>query len=230
MAVALSGSIVLTGSITGSLLGTASNATMASFLNNPSLTISSSIAFFSSGSTLLYDLSAFKGAMIDYVVSTSGSGASMRAGTFTCAWNNTTSTSNESMTMDIGDTSMVQFSADSTGSVFVAISSGSWVIDSLYRALGTAVVSGSTPTPPPTGSFSGTINVHAAPFCISSPLDSFSVIGDGSTFCNSTQFTAAGFTSIPSGNVALKYGTDVVIVLTDGSPVAVVDFPCYQCL
>jgi hypothetical protein len=115
---------------------TASYAVTSSLYESTSARISSSITILPSGYHKLYDLSRFKGAMVDYVVSTSGSGASMRAGTFTSTWNNTTTISNESMTMDIGNTDVVQFSADITGSIFVNITSGSWEIDSLYRALG----------------------------------------------------------------------------------------------
>jgi hypothetical protein len=50
--------------------------------------------------------------------------------------------------MDIGNTSAVQFSTDTTGSIFVNITSGSWEVDSLYRALG-VFTTGSAPTPPP---------------------------------------------------------------------------------
>jgi hypothetical protein len=116
----------------------------ASILKNNSATVSSSTAIYTSGSSLLYNLNAFKGAMIDYVVSTSGSGDSIRGGTFTAVWNAVSSSTNEVMTMDIGNTDAVQFSVNATGSVFVNISSGSWIVDSLYRALGVNI----TPPPP----------------------------------------------------------------------------------
>lgn len=79
------------------------------------------------------------------------------------------------------------------------------------------------------GLFSGTVEVIAAPFCASSPIDSFLVTGDGTTFCNSTQFSGSGFSSVPSGTLALRIGTDLVQVTTDGSSVAVVSLACYQC-
>ena len=119
-------------------------AVTASILLNNSAKVSSSTAIYTSGSSLLYDLSEFKGAMIDYVVSTSGSGLSTRAGTFTSAWNAISVSSNEVTTMDIGNTDAVHFIADATGSIFVTVTSGTWVVDSLYRALGTAI------QPPPT--------------------------------------------------------------------------------
>ena len=74
------------------------------------------------------------------------------------------------------------------------------------------------------------VNVHPAPFCVSSPLTSFSVTGNGTTFCNSTQFTASEFASLPSGTLALRYGpVDILQVTTDGSDVAVVSLACYTC-
>lgn len=156
MPIQLSGSLILTGNltVTGGItmsgsIASSSFALTASTYQNSSAKISSSIVSLSSGSHKIYDLSYFKGAMIDYVVSTSGSGTSIRGGTFTAVWNNVSSSSNEVTTMDIGNTDAVQFSVNVTGSVFVNISSGSWVVDSLYRALGTAIVSGSTPPPPP---------------------------------------------------------------------------------
>ena len=125
---------------------TSSYSEKALILENSSAKISSSIAFLSSGSHKIYNLSYFRGAMVDYVVNSSGSNTSMRAGTFTATWNATSSVSNESMTMDIGNTDVVQFSADNTGSIFVNISSGNWEIDSLYRALGVYTPPSSTPT------------------------------------------------------------------------------------
>jgi hypothetical protein len=87
--------------------------------------------------------------MVDYVVSTSGSADSIRGGTFTAVWNAVSSSSNEVTTMDIGNTDAVHFSADATGSIFVNITSGTWVVDSLYRALGTFVAA-PFPSPTPT--------------------------------------------------------------------------------
>lgn len=148
---ALSSSYALTASYSANVPVTSSyalQALSASIYQNASAKISSSISFLSSGSHKIYSLSYFRGAMVDYVVNSSGSNDSMRAGTFTATWNATSSVSNESMTMDIGNTSAVQFSTDTTGSIFVNITSGSWEVDSLYRALG-VFTTGSAPTPPP---------------------------------------------------------------------------------
>ena len=170
----ISGSLSVSGSINGSITGSAtsasyavssSQAVKASLLQNYSATVSSSIVFVSSSTYKLYDLSYFRGAMVDYVINSSGSNTSMRAGTFTAAWNATSSVSNESMTMDIGNTSAVQFSADSTGSIFVNVSTGSWEIDSLYRALG-VFTTGSTPEPPPPPSPTSSFGFYNQQFTI----------------------------------------------------------------
>lgn len=164
-----SSSFSLTASI--SLSGTATSASITSLYQNLTAEISASTQIVST-TTKLYDLSAYKGVMMDYVVSTSGSGANMRAGTFTAAWNATSSRSNESMTMDIGDTTAVQFSADKTGSIFVSASSGTWVIDSLYRSIGVGYPTGSAPTPPPVvtasfGYFSQQFTIYTASAIVS---------------------------------------------------------------
>ena len=150
---AVSSSFAITSSFTQNAVS-ASYAVTASILRNNTAEVSSSTAICTSGSTLLYDLSEFKGAMVDYVVSTSGSGNDIRGGTFTAVWNAVSSSSNEVTTMDIGNTDAVHFSADTTGSIFVNITTGTWIIDSLYRALGTAILAptptpSSTPTPTP---------------------------------------------------------------------------------
>jgi hypothetical protein len=79
------------------------------------------------------------------------------------------------------------------------------------------------------GFFSGTVDILGAPYCGTVPLDSFIVTGNGSTFCNSTEFSGEGFTLIPPVNLALQYGIDLVEVTADGSSVAIVQVPCYNC-
>jgi len=80
------------------------------------------------------------------------------------------------------------------------------------------------------GGFSATVDIIPSPYCISSPIDSFLVTGDGSTFCNSTQFTAPNFSSLPPGNISLKYGLDQVTVNLDGTnTVTLVSVACFQC-
>lgn len=100
----------------------------------------------------------------------------------------------------------------------------------VYNINGNTTTSTTSTTTTISGLFSATVDVHEGPFCVSSPLTSFLVTGDGTTFCNSTQFTATEFASLPSGTLALRYGpTDILQVTTDGSNVAVVSFACYTC-
>ena len=79
------------------------------------------------------------------------------------------------------------------------------------------------------GLFSGTIDVLETPYCVSSPTTSFSVTGDGTTFCNSTEFSGAGFLGLTAGTYALRFGTDLINVTTDGSSVSIVTVTCYSC-
>jgi hypothetical protein len=79
------------------------------------------------------------------------------------------------------------------------------------------------------GLFSGTVDVHQGPFCVTFPLTTLLVTGDGTTFCNSTQFTASGFTSLPSQTFGLRLGADTLVVTTNGSNVALVIAACYEC-
>jgi hypothetical protein len=85
-----------------------------------------------------------------------------------------------------------------------------------------------TTTTTSSGLFSGTVEVLAPPYCVSSPIDSFLITGDGTTFCNSTQFSGVGFLSL-TGNYALRFGTDLVGVITNNSSTATLDIACYQC-
>jgi hypothetical protein len=210
---ALSASYSATASSVIGTVESASYAFTASILQNSSAKISSSAIICTSGSTLLYDLSAFKGAMVDYVVSTSGSGASARAGTFTSTWNSVFSTFNEATTMDIGNTDAVSFSADSTGSIFVNVTTGSWEVDSLYRALGTAAI---TSPPAPT---SITVNFYStgtsAPLvgltCASTSSYSVQIFGDpgnnSPTFCGPDELLAIDITNILAGGHSIPVGS-----------------------
>lgn len=206
-----SSSFSLTASI--SLSGTATSASITSLYQNLTAEISASTQIVST-TTKLYDLSAYKGVMMDYVVSTSGSGANMRAGTFTATWNATSSVSNESMTMDIGDTTAVQFSADKTGSIFVSASSGTWVIDSLYRSIGVGFPTGSTPPTPPTSSGTYAVGRNGQSFTLYSPADplvtgSILYTDSGSTipFSGSNFWTNNYYYTLdyPSGSVKYVY-------------------------
>ena len=86
-------------------------------------------------------------------------------------------------------------------------------------------VATSTPTPTPTTSslFTDTVDyaVNAYNACWNK-IGSINVTGDGTTFCNSSNYTAAAFASLSTGNYVLSYlGNTVNISVTFGSPNAV---------
>jgi hypothetical protein len=210
---AVSASFAATASSVIGTVESASYAITASILVNHTAKVSASSAVYTSGSSLLYDLSEFKGAMVDYVVSTSGSGTSARAGTFTAVWNSVFSSFNESTTMDIGNTDAVHFSADSTGSIFINVTSGSWEVDSLYRALGTATIS----TPPAPTSITvnfystGTDSPLVALTCASTSSYSVQIFGDpgndSPTFCGPDELLAIDITNILAGGHSIPVGS-----------------------
>jgi hypothetical protein len=191
----------------------ASYAVTASILRNDTAKVSASTAVYTSGSSLLYDLSEFKGAMVDYVVSTSGSGTNARAGTFTAVWNSVFSSFNESTTMDIGNTDAVHFSADSTGSIFINVTTGSWEVDSLYRALGKSITSTPSPTTSITVNFysTGTDPSLVALTCASTSSYSVQIFGDpgndSPTFCGPDEILAIDITNILAGGHSIPIGS-----------------------
>ena len=72
----------------------------------------------------------------------------------------------------------------------------------------TSVPPTSTPTPTPTSTTFYDIvgySSNDATVC-TSPISSFSMSGNGTTFCNSTTFTSSGWYTIPSGSYYLSYG------------------------
>ena len=100
-----------------------------------------------SSNTAIFDLGTFDGANFDYVVK---NGNNMRAGLIMSAWNGTNSVYNESSTMDLGSTTDVTFSVSSEGVLNANISSGTWAVEVLYRALGCSEITPPTPTSTPT--------------------------------------------------------------------------------
>ena len=84
-------------------------------------------------SSTLFNLSSFDGANFDYVVK---NGSNMRAGMIMSVWNGSNSKYTETSTMDLGDTTGITFSVSGTGQLNVAIASGTWTVEVLYRALG----------------------------------------------------------------------------------------------
>jgi hypothetical protein len=100
-----------------------------------------------SSNTAIFDLGTFDGANFDYVVK---NGNNMRAGLIMSAWNGTNSVYNESSTMDLGSTTDVTFSVSNAGVLNANISSGTWAVEVLYRALGCSEITPPTPTSTPT--------------------------------------------------------------------------------
>ena len=126
---------------------TGSNSFVGSQTINGCLSINNakicSTAVTISSNTEIFNLSAFDGAFFDYVVK---NGTNMRAGSIMSAWNGTDSTFNETTTMDLGNTNPIGFNVSGTGRLNATISSGTWLVEVLYRALGDGL---NTPTPTP---------------------------------------------------------------------------------
>jgi hypothetical protein len=147
----LTGSNVISGSSQISNLGyatTGSNVFYGSQNINGCLTINNA-KICATGTTIssnaqIFNLGGFDGAFFDYVVK---SGANMRAGNIASVWNGTNSSFNETTTTDLGDTSPIGFIVSGAGVLSATVSSGTWTVEVLYRALGSSTV---TPTPTPT--------------------------------------------------------------------------------
>ena len=88
-----------------------------------------------STTTSLFSLPTFDGANFDYLVK---NGANMRAGNIAAVWNGTNVSYNETNTTDLGSTSAITFTVNSTGVFTANISSGTWAIEAMYRALGSS--------------------------------------------------------------------------------------------
>jgi hypothetical protein len=174
-----------------------------------------------SSTTQIINLSSFDGANFDYVVK---NGSNMRAGVIMSVWNGSSSVYNESSTMDLGNTSGVTFNVTSSGGLNAAVTSGTWTVEVLYRALGCGITiptgtetptptptSTPTPTPTPTpGSTNYMISAtgSTAPnYCdgLGGPF-TVSVYGDNNVWTSVTRFyTDSGMTTPFNGN-HLYYG------------------------
>jgi hypothetical protein len=75
----------------------------------------------------------YDGANFDYVVK---SGANMRLGNIMAVWSGTSVKYSETSTTDLGNTSDVTFTVSNTGDLNANITSGTWTVEVLYRALG----------------------------------------------------------------------------------------------
>jgi hypothetical protein len=160
----LTGSNVISGSSQISNLGyatTGSNIFYGSQTINGCLTINNA-KICATGTTIssnaqIFNLGGFDGAFFDYVVK---SGANMRAGNIASVWNGTNSSFNETTTTDLGDTSPIGFIVSGAGVLNATVSSGTWTVEVLYRALGDSQV---TPTPTPTLTITPTLTPFGTP-------------------------------------------------------------------
>ena len=75
----------------------------------------------------------YDGANFDYVIK---SGSNMRLGNIMGVWSGTSVKYSETSTTDLGNTSDVTFTVSNTGDLNANITSGTWTVEVLYRALG----------------------------------------------------------------------------------------------
>jgi hypothetical protein len=130
----VSGSLQITEfgyAITGSNTFTA-NQTINGTLTINNAKIGTTCVSLASTTTVL-NLSTFDGVNIDYVIKKSGN---MRAGNVMGVWNGSTVKYSETSTMDIGDTSEFTFTINNTGAVTANFTTGTWVVEIFYRAIG----------------------------------------------------------------------------------------------
>jgi hypothetical protein len=123
-----------------------------------------------SSNTEIFNLGSFDGAFFDYVVK---NGSNMRAGNIMSVWDGMNSSYNETTTIDLGNTSAVGFNVSGTGRLNATISSGTWTVEVLYRALGESSGIQATPTPTATVTATptptATINSTPTPTATSTP-------------------------------------------------------------
>lgn len=86
----------------------------------------------SSGTSTIFTVSGYDGATFDYVVK---NGVNRRAGTIVAIWDGSNSRFTETTTPDLGDTSNVSFTVSSAGALNAVVSSGTWTVEAMYRAL-----------------------------------------------------------------------------------------------
>ena len=157
----------------------------------------------------IFNLGVFDGANFDYVVK---NGTNMRAGLIMSAWNGSSAVYNESSTMDLGSTSGVTFTVSNTGALNANISSGTWTIEVLYRALGCGTTS-------PTSTNYFISNGFSAPnYCDGLFGSNNSVYGDFSDWLDVTRFYTNSSLTTPFngdnkyyGNSTADYGTTLQI-------------------
>jgi hypothetical protein len=116
-----------------------------------------------SSNTTIFNLGAFDGANIDYVVK---NGLNMRGGNIMGVWNGSNVKYTETSTMDLGDTTPITFTMTSDGKLNAYVASGTWTVEAMYRALG---CSNNNPTPTPTSTPTLTPTVTSTPTLTPTP-------------------------------------------------------------
>jgi hypothetical protein len=217
----------MTGTISGSLqlsnLGyatTGSNNFVGNQTINGCLTINNakicSTAVTISSNTEIFNLGGFDGAFFDYVVK---NGSNMRAGNIASVWDGAAASFNETTTTDLGNTSAISFNVSGTGILSTIISSGTWTVEVLYRALGSSTVT-PTPTPTPTGTSvptatptptrtptpTGTVTPTVTPTRTATPTPTPSATPGSTNFLISSGSTAPDYCSGLFGSDQTVYG------------------------
>jgi hypothetical protein len=199
----LTGSNVISGSSQISNLGyatTGSNTFNGNQTINGCLTINNA-KICATGTTIssnteIFNLGSFDGAFFDYVVK---NGSNMRAGAIMSAWDGTNSTYNETTTIDLGNTSAVGFNVSGTGRLNATISSGTWTVEVLYRALGDGL-NIAIPSPTPTSTPTPTATPTSTPTPTSTGSTNYMISATGSTAPNYCDGLGGPFTVSVYGN------------------------------
>ena len=161
-----------------------------------------------SSNAQIVSLTPFDGANFDYVVK---NGSNMRAGAIMSVWNGFNSVFNESSTMDLGNTSGITFTVTSVGGLNAVVTSGTWTVEVLYRALGCGL-SLSSPTPTPTPMPPNSTNyLISSGYTISEPCNGLfganqTVYGNDEDWLQVTRFYTNSEMTTPFNGNNLYYG------------------------
>jgi len=154
-----------------------------------------------SSNTALFNLGTFDGANFDYVVK---NGSNMRAGMIMSAWDGSNSVYNETSTMDMGSTTGVTFTVSGLGVLNANISSGTWAVEVLYRALGCSTIN--PPSSPSSTNYLISTGYTISGLCNGLFGSDQTVYGNDSTWTSVTRFyTNSGMTT-PFDGGSLWYG------------------------
>lgn len=154
-----------------------------------------------SSNTEIFDLGDFDGANFDYVVK---NGTNMRAGMIMSAWDGSNSVYNETSTMDLGSTSGVTFTVSGLGVLNANITSGTWAVEVLYRALGCSTIN--PPSSPSSTNYSISTGYTAPDYCGGLGGSDQTVYGNDSAWTSVTRFyTDSGMTT-PFNGGSLWFG------------------------